>query len=827
MKRCFKTMLCLLLVLTMLPVPVRAADSESAPVEDAALLMAVSGVPAAPGGNVTVTVYAPELYTADFVELTYAVPEQLEMLEGDWSWHPAEEAVDFSFVTTTEKATLTLAAPTEISGELLKLVFRVAEDTPDGDYRIPMILVVKNGEEVLCDREMAAEVTVAAACIHELTATPARAATCTAEGNNAYYTCTKCGKVYKDEAAATETTVEAETLAKLPHTYAENWTADAEYHWHKCEDCDAVANKAVHEFEWVIDQEATEDAPGVKHEQCLCGYKRSENTPIDTLPHTHKDITHHEAVAATCTAGGKKEYWTCGECGRLFADEACTTEITEEDLAVSPLAHTLTAVEEVPADCVTDGRKEHWTCGECGKLFADEAGTTEVTEEELILKSEGHVLTAVEEVPSTCETAGTAAHYVCTGCEKLFSDAEGTTEVTAEELALEAAPHSMTKVASKEATCDEAGNIAYWTCDVCKKVFADKNGTIETTQEKVTVEAIGHSYDEGVVTKEPTETENGIRTYTCANCGDVKTEKIPPMGNGNVLRIAGGNRCETAFQAADQLKEVLGVDSFDTIIIASGNSFADALAGSYLAAVKQAPILLYRKGFEEANQEYIAENLTTGGTVYILGGTAAVPKTMDLALDGLKVVRLQGENRYLTNLAILEEAGVDGEEILVATGMEFADCLAASATGLPILMVNSRLDKLTAEQEEFLEANCDKRLTIIGGTSAVSQKLLEQLEPYGIVSRITGERREHTAVSVAEKFYPEAEFAVVAYSRNFPDALCGGPLAYAMGSPLLLVNKGMESYAANYLSERDVDAGFVMGGTNVISNETVRKVFGD
>ena len=53
-----------------------------------------------------------------------------------------------------------------------------------------------------------------------------------------------------------------------------------------------------------------------------------------------------------------------------------------------------------------------------------------------------HALTPVAEIPAACETAGTAAHYVCGVCGKLFADAEGTTETTLEALAIPAAGHA-------------------------------------------------------------------------------------------------------------------------------------------------------------------------------------------------------------------------------------------------------------------------------------------------------------------------------------------------------------------------------------------------
>lgn len=55
---------------------------------------------------------------------------------------------------------------------------------------------------------------------HDMTKTGAKEATCTEDGNNEYYTCSRCGGVFKDEAGTQATTVEAETLKKLGHDWS-------------------------------------------------------------------------------------------------------------------------------------------------------------------------------------------------------------------------------------------------------------------------------------------------------------------------------------------------------------------------------------------------------------------------------------------------------------------------------------------------------------------------------------------------------------------------------------------------------------------------------
>ena len=70
-----------------------------------------------------------------------------------------------------------------------------------------------------------------------------------------------------------------------------------------------------HEFSWVIDREATEQETGLKHEECYCGYRRSENTEIPRLTHTHR---YTESVTPpTCTERGFTTY-TCTACGDSY-----------------------------------------------------------------------------------------------------------------------------------------------------------------------------------------------------------------------------------------------------------------------------------------------------------------------------------------------------------------------------------------------------------------------------------------------------------------------------------------------------------------------------
>ena len=59
------------------------------------------------------------------------------------------------------------------------------------------------------------------------------------------------------------------------HSYGSEWKYDPDNHWHECS-CGDKADKAVHDFKWVADKEATATQKGSKHEECkVCGYKKS------------------------------------------------------------------------------------------------------------------------------------------------------------------------------------------------------------------------------------------------------------------------------------------------------------------------------------------------------------------------------------------------------------------------------------------------------------------------------------------------------------------------------------------------------------------------
>ncbi len=292
--------------------------------------------------------------------------------------------------------------------------------------------------------------------------------------------------------------------------------------------------------------------------------------------------------------------------------------------------------------------------------------------------------------------------------------------------------------------------------------------------------------------------------------------------SGNFKRLVGSDRYKTSFLTADALLDELGVDKFDSVIVSSGKNFADALAGSYLAATMNAPMLMIDKNNTLVVCEYIASRLKNGGNIYVLGGSNAVPSNFESKIKRYgkySIKRLAGQNRYETNIKILNEVSIGESPILVCTGTNFADSLSASATGLPILLVEKNL---TDEQINVLNNLSSKKIYIIGGENAVSSVIENELLVYGDVTRLAGETRYDTSVLVAKKFFDEPNGMVLAYGQNFPDGLSGGSLAHALKSPLILTNNSSASIANEYSKELKCNASYVLGGSKLVSNSSAK-----
>ena len=292
----------------------------------------------------------------------------------------------------------------------------------------------------------------------------------------------------------------------------------------------------------------------------------------------------------------------------------------------------------------------------------------------------------------------------------------------------------------------------------------------------------------------------------------------------NELRVCGDNRYETAFDIADTIKKYKGTDKFDSIIVASGDDYADALAASYLAEKKNAPILLVNKvsANESSVKEYISNNLKSRGNVYIIGGSGVISENFENSLSAYKVTRLWGADRFETNIEILKAGGSMSSGIIVSSGFGYADSISAAATGMPILLVGN---SLTEAQMELL-ANVNGTVYIAGGTGAVSSEVETQIkEVKTSVARLSGANRYETSYKIAAKFFSGTRTAaIIAYGDNYPDGLVSGALGQVMDSPVLLVNGNNTNYAKQYAKNSSIESVAGVIGSSFLSDSVFNSI---
>ena len=126
------------------------------------------------------------------------------------------------------------------------------------------------------------------------------------------------------------------------------------------------------------------------------------------------------------------------------------------------------------------------------------------------------------------------------------------------------AGHNFVKTDAKEATCTADGiSTDCWYCSGCERYFSDEEGQNEITADSVIVSALGHNWDEGVVTTEPTEETEGVRTFTCLRCGETKLKRIARIGAGPVeidfTDPADADNYEIVGQTQSEVEEGVGL----------------------------------------------------------------------------------------------------------------------------------------------------------------------------------------------------------------------------------------------------------------------------
>jgi uncharacterized YkwD family protein len=288
-------------------------------------------------------------------------------------------------------------------------------------------------------------------------------------------------------------------------------------------------------------------------------------------------------------------------------------------------------------------------------------------------------------------------------------------------------------------------------------------------------------------------------------------------------RISGPDRYSTANEIARE-----GWETAETVIIASGQNFPDALAGAPLAYKLDAPILLTKKDILPEQTKKMIEELDAK-KVIVLGGKGAVSDDVKKSIETIKSVeveRISGASRYETAVKIAERLGGTPEKAVIANGSNFPDALAiapyAAKNGYPILLIKEKSKTINEPTAKFLKDKEIRQTIVAGGTSAVTDEVLEEL-PGG--KRISGKDRYATSVEIIKELDLPTEDIYTATGRSFADALTGSVLAAKKGTSILLVDDKERPVIAELVSDKNLFNFQVLGGRGAVNDTALNLLF--
>lgn len=323
--------------------------------------------------------------------------------------------------------------------------------------------------------------------------------TCTVPGKTAGRHCSVCGYVIEAQ----------EEIPARGHSYSDKWWSDGSNHWHACSWCLKEPKDIAPHIEdaGVVIKEPTVTSRGVKRFSCaICGYRmRTEYIP-KLEPHTHEYSTDWKSDG--------DHHWHECECG----------ERTDE------VEHTAEADTAVEPTCTTPGKTEGSHCSMCG-----------------------YVIKAQREIPAK-------GHSYAEGWSQ--DEVNHWRECTECGEKTDVAAHTEDKGTVTKRPTEEEPGVKTFCCSVCGRKLREeaidklppvhiheysadwKSDEVSHWHEckcEERAEVAPHLWDDGEVTKAPTSTQEGTRTYTCTVCARTRTESIPATGGGSSSSGGGGS----------------------------------------------------------------------------------------------------------------------------------------------------------------------------------------------------------------------------------------------------------------------------------------------
>ncbi|MCS0670414.1 cell wall-binding repeat-containing protein [Cytobacillus firmus] len=201
-------------------------------------------------------------------------------------------------------------------------------------------------------------------------------------------------------------------------------------------------------------------------------------------------------------------------------------------------------------------------------------------------------------------------------------------------------------------------------------------------------------------------------------------KELNSLGISSITRLSGADRYETSVKVAKQL------GNSDSVVVATGEGFADALSIAPIAAQLEMPILLTKRGSVPSSvSQFVKTEMPLES--FVIGGTGVISE--QVAKSFPEHERISGVNRYATNSSVIEyfEPALDLDFPVIATGENYPDALAgsafAAATWNPVILTHPTKPHQTTIDTVQTYSDYAELYYVLGGDKVVTEQAINSL----------------------------------------------------------------------------------------------------
>lgn len=400
-----------------------------------------------------------------------------------------------------------------------------------------------------------------------------------------------------------------------------------------------------------------------------------------------------EAVLPTCTTTGLTEGSHCSLCNEIIKaqtivpvtghyyiwsidKEATQTETglkheycylcgeTRNENTVIPLAphtHSFEYTEAVVATCTVDGSIAHWTCTDCGKIYKDALGANEISANDIVVKAQGHTEYTVKALEATCTEDGSTEGSYCSACGL---------ELTSVEI-IPATGHSYKNEICTKCGAEEDKPLEVTSVSVDKSLLMANDEvtfTAITNKENSKITLSADIYLDGV--KVATISDTGTLNYSPTTAGRYDAEVTVTDGDKTFKYSLNSCFDVKAFWSLEQLTANANKIALGELLTFSADIDGDTSDLDYTITVYKDGVSYYSMVGAKKVDFYpnVAGSYSAVITVTDSYGETQTVQSSNVVVESQNITNPILSVNYGTTLNLDELKGKDGDEIVVPSG---------------------------------------------------------------------------------------------------------------------------------------------------------------